>query len=68
MKSANSIGERMVDHLERIGIERLDDLADLDAADLRLRINVALGEPRINAQGERALANLIAVARAARDR
>lgn len=53
----------MVSYLERIGIESLADLANADARDLALRINVELGKRHINAMGVRALENLIQHAR-----
>lgn len=62
MLAADSIGERMVDYLERIGIRRLADLRGADPADLAFRINMELGRNHINATGITALANLIALA------
>ncbi|WP_331372052.1 hypothetical protein [Sinorhizobium chiapasense] len=62
MLRAFSIGPRMIDYLEEIGIERLADLKGADAAELALRINVALGRRHINRMGIRALENLIALA------
>lgn len=63
MLEAHSIGPVMVNYLERIGIESLADLANADARELALRINVELGKRHINATGVRALENLIEHAR-----
>mgnify|MGYP002713056862 FL=1 len=49
----------MVDYLERIGIERLDDLRGGDARELALRINAMLQRNHINTMGVRALEGLI---------
>ncbi|GAB4227531.1 MAG: hypothetical protein Kow0032_06890 [Methyloligellaceae bacterium] len=63
---AHSIGPRMVSYLEMIGIERLEDLRDADAAELAFRINAELGRRHINAAGIKALENLIVLARKTR--
>ncbi len=52
----------MISFLERIGIERLEDLAGADARELGMRIDIELGDRHLNAQGVRALENLIALA------
>ncbi|MBD9638418.1 hypothetical protein IB277_19105 [Ensifer sp. ENS07] len=54
----------MVGDLQKIGIERLEDLTVANAEDLALRINATLGRRHINSTGIRALENLIANARA----
>ena len=61
--TAYSMGPKMVDYLERAGIDLLSDLACSDARKLALRINAMLGRPHINAAGVAALENAIAVAR-----
>lgn len=66
MMRAHSIGPRMVSYLEMIGIERLEDLRDADAAELAFRINAELGRRHINAAGIKALENLIVLARKTR--
>lgn len=63
MRAAHSIGPAMIGYLEQIGVETLSQLRDADAGELALRINVALGRRHINAQGVRALENLIEHAR-----
>ncbi|ANK73576.1 MULTISPECIES: hypothetical protein [Ensifer] len=50
----------MVGDLQKIGIERLEDLTVANAEDLALRINATLGRRHINSTGIRALENLIA--------
>lgn len=65
MRAAHSIGPAMIDYLEQIGIESLSQLRNADAGDLALQINVMLGRRHINAQGVRALENLIECARRA---
>lgn len=59
-------GPKMADYLGLAGVARFDDLADMDAATLRLAINAALGRPHINAMGVRAIQNAIEAARARR--
>ena len=59
-------GPKMADYLALAGVVRFDDLADLDAATLRLAINAALGRPHINALGVRAIQNAIDAARVRR--
>jgi|UPI000562BADA nucleotidyltransferase/DNA polymerase involved in DNA repair len=59
MRAAHSIGPAMIDYLEQIGIESLSQLRNADAGDLALQINVMLGRRHINAQGVRALENLV---------
>ena len=57
-------GPRVVARLEGIGIERLDDLADRDPAELVLAVNLSAGRPIWHApMAERAVANLIRAAR-----
>ncbi len=62
MMRAHSIGPKMISFLERISIERLDDLRGADAHEIAMRINVELGHRHINAQGVKALENLISLA------
>jgi nucleotidyltransferase/DNA polymerase involved in DNA repair len=62
MLHARSIGPRMVDYLQEIGIERLADLKGADAGELAMRINIALGRRHINCMGVSALRNLIELA------
>ncbi|HSO48350.1 MAG TPA: hypothetical protein VLQ68_10510 [Rhizobiaceae bacterium] len=62
MMRAHSIGPKMISFLERIGIERLDDLRGANAHEIAMRINVELGYRHINAQGVRALENLVSMA------
>ncbi|MEZ5791924.1 MAG: hypothetical protein R3D34_14465 [Nitratireductor sp.] len=64
MLMAHSIGPKMVAYLERIGIERLEDVRDADPKDLAFRIDMELGAKRMNALGVAALANLVALAKA----
>jgi hypothetical protein len=64
MLRAQSIGPAMIRHLEMIGVVRLADLRDRDPGELAFRINAELGRRHINATGVRALANLVALARA----
>ena len=65
MQAAHFIGPAMIDYLEQIGVESFLQLRDADAGDLALQINVMLGRRHINAQGVRALENLIQNARRA---
>jgi nucleotidyltransferase/DNA polymerase involved in DNA repair len=62
MLRAHSIGPKMISFLDRIGIEKLEDLAGADARELAMRINVELGHRHLNALGVRALENLIELA------
>lgn len=64
MRKAHSIGPRMLDYLAEIGVERLEDLAGADPAELAMRIDVALGRPHMNRMGVAALANLVGLANA----
>jgi hypothetical protein len=66
MMQAHSIGPKMVAMLERIGVETLDELANADARELAMRIDIANGGRRLNAMGVRALENLIAHAHRSR--
>jgi hypothetical protein len=66
MLRAHSIGPKMIDYLELIGVERLSDLRGADPAELAFRINMELGRSHINATGGAALANLGALAKAER--
>jgi hypothetical protein len=59
-------GPKTADYLALAGVTGFDDLADLDAATLRLAINAALGRPHINAMGVRAIQNAIDAAKARR--
>jgi len=62
MLRAHSIGSAMVRYLEAIGVERLSDLKGADAQTIALRMNAVFGRQHIDAQGVRALKNLIALA------
>ena len=62
MLRAHSIGPRMVAYLQEIGVSSLAELKGADPRELALRIDVALGRKHMNAQGVRALANLVALA------
>ncbi len=62
MMRAHSIGPKMISFLECIGIERLDDLRGANAREIAMRINIELGHRHINAQGVKALQNLISLA------
>ena len=62
MLQAVSIGPKMIGYLEEAGIEKLADLRGMDAHVLALAINAALGRRHINANGVRALENLIKLA------
>lgn len=62
MLGAHSIGPRMIAYLEEIGIERLADLEGADAAEIAMRIDIAVGRRHINRLGIAALENLIALA------
>lgn len=62
MLHARSIGPRMIDYLEAIGIETLGDLGGRDPVELAFAINMELGRRHINAAGIAALANLVALA------
>lgn len=64
MLRAHSIGPAMIGYLEMIGIVRLADLRLRDPDELAFCINAELGRRHINATGVRALANLVALARA----
>jgi hypothetical protein len=66
MMQAYSIGPKMVAMIELIGVETLDELADADARELAMRIDVATGGRRLNVMGVRALENLIERARRSR--
>lgn len=61
-------GPRAADFLEMIGITSFDALADADARELKIRVNLHLGRPFINAMGVRAFQNAIDGAKAARAR
>ncbi|WP_406872647.1 hypothetical protein WHT83_00300 [Aminobacter sp. P9b] len=63
MLRAHSIGPTMIRYLEEIGIERLADLRGADAAEIALRIDIALGRKHINSLGVAALRNLIELAK-----
>ena len=62
MMWAYSVGPRMVHWLEEIGIERLEDLAAADVGEIAMRIDIVLGNRRLNRFGIEALANLIEMA------
>lgn len=62
MMRAESIGPKMVDYLELIGIRVLADLRGEDPEDLAFRINAELGRAHINATGVAALGNLVRLA------
>lgn len=62
MLQAASIGPKMIGYLEEAGVEKLADLRGMDAHVLALAINAALGRRHINANGVRALENLIKLA------
>ncbi len=64
MMQAHSIGPKMVDYLQMIGIRELADLRDADPVELAFRIDMELGVKRMNAAGVAALANLVALAKA----
>jgi nucleotidyltransferase/DNA polymerase involved in DNA repair len=64
MLKARSIGAKMVEYLERIGIERLSDLRGADPHVIAMRIDVELGRKHMNAMGVAAIANLVALAEA----
>jgi len=64
MLKARSIGPTMLRYLEEIGVASLAELRGADPQELALRIDVALGRRHMNAQGVRALANLVALAEA----
>lgn len=66
IEAVHLCGPKTADYLEMIGINTFDELADADAATLRLAMNAHLGRPHINAMGVRALQNAIDAARAAR--
>ena len=61
--TAYSMGPKMVEYLEKVGIDALCEFARSDARELVLRTNAMLGRPHINAAGVAALENAIAVAR-----
>lgn len=61
MMRAYSIGPKMVDYLERSGIEKLADLVGRDPQSLILQIEVETGV-RLNKMGLDALANLVELA------
>ena len=62
MLKAHSIGPKMVSYLEQSGIRHLHELADRKAADVLFQIEVETGV-KLNVMGERALENLINLAR-----
>jgi hypothetical protein len=62
MLQVPSIGPKMLDHLDRIGIERLTDLRGMDPEEIAFRINSELGVRRINRTGISALAGLVLAA------
>ncbi len=62
MLKAHSIGPKMIEYLEEIGIERLCDLKGADPRLIAMRIDIACGRKQMNAMGVAALANLIALA------
>ena len=62
MLRAHSIGPRMLEWLQEIGIERLADLKGADAGEIAMRINIALGHRRLNCMGVSALRSLIELA------
>ena len=67
MRAVPLCGPRVLARLERIGIERLDDLADRDPAELILAVNISAGHPIWHPpMAERAMTNLIEEARAQR--
>jgi len=66
IESVPLCGPKTADYLELIGIRTFDELADADAATLRLAVNAHLGRPHINAMGVRAFQNAIDAAKAAR--
>lgn len=63
MLRAHSIGSKMVDYLDAIGIKTFAELATADVAVLALRINAHLRRRHINRAGIAALQNLIARAK-----
>lgn len=62
MLKAHSIGPKMIDYLDEIGIERLADLKRADPHIIAMRIDIALGKKHMNALGVAAIRNLIALA------
>jgi predicted flap endonuclease-1-like 5' DNA nuclease len=67
MQKVHSIGPKMIDHLESIGIRRLADLKRMDPEEIAFRINCELKMRRINRTGVAALAGLVAAARSEGD-
>lgn len=67
MQKVHSIGPKMIDHLESIGIRRMADLRRMDPEEIAFRINSELGMCRINKTGIAALAGLVAAARSEGD-
>jgi hypothetical protein len=67
MQKVRSIGPKMIDYLESIGIRRMADLRRMDPEEIAVRINSELGIPRINKTGIAALAGLVAAARTESD-
>jgi predicted flap endonuclease-1-like 5' DNA nuclease len=64
MQKVRSIGPKVIDNLESIGIRRMADLRDLKPEEIAFRINCELGKRRINKTGVAALAGLVVAARA----
>jgi len=62
MLKAHSIGPKMIDYLEAIGISNLSELKGADAGELAMRIDIHVGRRHINRQGVAALQNLIDLA------
>jgi hypothetical protein len=62
MMRAYSIGPRMIHYLEEIGIERLEDLAGADPAEIIMRIDIASGRAKLNRLGQAAIRNLVELA------
>jgi len=62
MLRAYSIGPRMIHYLERIGIERLEDLAGADPGEIAMRIDLLLMRRKLNRFGHEALRNLVELA------
>jgi hypothetical protein len=62
MMRAYSIGPRMIDCLEGIGIERLEDLAGADPGEIVMRIDIASGRRPLNRLGHAAIRNLVELA------
>ncbi len=66
-EGAHSIGPKMVQYLSMIGVTDFDDLIDVEAEDLAMRIDVEFGRKTMNALGRRALENLVNFAKEQRN-